>query len=135
MDKTATVKVLTAEVRVLMVGHRQVTLSVFRQLDSVPKGDIDPFGRVRDPKHTTLEGISVVGRNKKGGGLVRSWLCLEPPPESRWADPESYRGVGHDAFAISAAAGVQAQLDRWEQEKPFADDWARLPLIVLAGLT
>jgi hypothetical protein len=31
--KTAMVEVLIAEVRVLMVGSRQITLSVFRQLD------------------------------------------------------------------------------------------------------
>ena len=45
---TAHVEVLTAEVRVLMVGSRQVTLSVYRQLDHVRPGHIEPFGRVRD---------------------------------------------------------------------------------------
>ena len=43
---TATVESLTAEVRVLMVGSRQVTLSVARQLDEVPTWEITPFGRM-----------------------------------------------------------------------------------------
>src|SRR2546430_1925472 len=43
----ATVEVLTAEVRVLQVGRRQVTLSVVRQLDWVDAADVVPFGRVR----------------------------------------------------------------------------------------
>ncbi|MGO8889724.1 MAG: hypothetical protein ACLP8X_28085 [Streptosporangiaceae bacterium] len=43
----ATVEVLTAEVRVLQVGRRQVTLSVVRQLDWADPADVEPFGRVR----------------------------------------------------------------------------------------
>jgi hypothetical protein len=34
-SKTATVETLTAEVRVLMVGSRQVTMSVYGQLDFI----------------------------------------------------------------------------------------------------
>lgn len=43
----AMVEVLTAEVRVLQVGRRQVTLSVVRQLDWADPADVEPFGRVR----------------------------------------------------------------------------------------
>lgn len=45
---TATVETLTAEVRVLMVGNRQVTLSVYKQLDEYlsEPGWVN-FGRVR----------------------------------------------------------------------------------------
>jgi hypothetical protein len=49
--KEARVEVLRAEVRVLMVGSRQVTLSVARQLDAVePRKEqclkpVDPPGR------------------------------------------------------------------------------------------
>ena len=39
---TATVETLTAEVRVLMVGSRQVTLSVYNQLDMPENILIDP---------------------------------------------------------------------------------------------
>lgn len=44
---TATIETLTAEVRVLMVGKRQITKSVVKQLDRVAFDDITPFGRVR----------------------------------------------------------------------------------------
>jgi hypothetical protein len=46
---TATVETLTAEVRVLMVGSRQVTLSVAKQLDMVSLSRLTPFGRVKVP--------------------------------------------------------------------------------------
>ena len=55
-SSTATVGVLTAQVRVLMVGSRQVTLSVYRQLDHVEPGKITPFGRVRD-RDTNIDAI------------------------------------------------------------------------------
>ena len=70
---TAHVEVLTAEVRVLMVGSRQVTLSVFRQLDHVRPGHIEPFGRVRDGAEDGW--VQVVGRSSRAvdrGALVRS---------------------------------------------------------------
>ena len=60
---TAEVQVLTAEVRVLMVGSRQVTLSVYRQLDPVAASDIEPFGRVSDDRSAKLP-------------WPRSWLYL-----------------------------------------------------------
>jgi hypothetical protein len=45
---------LTAEIRVLQVGSKPVTLSAARQLDSVDATAIKPFGRVRiDPKPAT----------------------------------------------------------------------------------
>jgi len=63
---TATVEALSAEVRVLMVGSRQVTLSVYRQLDRVPDDEIEPFGRVRDGKHEGCD-VYVVGRHRETG--------------------------------------------------------------------
>lgn len=64
----ARVEVLTAEVRALMVGSRQVTLSVFRQLDTVDSSEIEPMGRVNFSEcHLWL-----VGMSKKTGALVRA---------------------------------------------------------------
>lgn len=74
---TATIEVLTAEVRVLMVGRRQVTLSVYRQLDRIPFDEMEPFGRVRD--RDTTYGIAIVGR-AKDGILVRA--AVEPADRS-----------------------------------------------------
>lgn len=70
---TATVETLTAEVRTLVVGKRQVTLSVYRQLDSAPLEEVEPFGRVRDDKDTGYaKGGHVVGRHHQTGALVRA---------------------------------------------------------------
>lgn len=67
MTDTATVETLTAEVRVLMVGNRQITLSVARQLDTVKLSDLEPFGRVRLDKDRENY---VIGRSKETGALV-----------------------------------------------------------------
>ena len=78
---TARVEVLTAEVRVLMVGSRQITLSVFRQLDRVDSALIEPFGRVRDkPADPGSDRVIVVGRSARPadhGALVRSSLSAQ----------------------------------------------------------
>jgi hypothetical protein len=78
---TARVEVLTAEVRVLMVGSRQVTLSVFGQLDQVQAHEVDPFGRVA-PRQAEDETVYVVGASTRAadkGTLVRS-----ARPTSAW---------------------------------------------------
>jgi hypothetical protein len=67
MTDTATVETLTAEVRVLMVGNRQITLSVARQLDTVKLFEMEPFGRVRLDKDRENY---VIGRSKETGTLV-----------------------------------------------------------------
>jgi hypothetical protein len=71
--REATVQTLAAEVRVLMVGSRQVTLSVYRQLDTVPEDEITPFGRVRDSKDEPATAVYVVGAHVDTGALVRSY--------------------------------------------------------------
>lgn len=71
MSATATVEVLAAEVRVLMVGSRQVTLSVYGQLDEQAAADVEPFGRV-NPKDAEPDRVYVVGRDREAGVLVRS---------------------------------------------------------------
>jgi hypothetical protein len=70
----ARVEVLTAEVRVLMVGSRQVTLSVHAQLDQVKPGEIDPFGRVapRDSEHGQVYVVGASRREADRATLVRS---------------------------------------------------------------
>ncbi len=72
---TATVETLSAEVRVLMVGNRQITLSVYRQLDHRPADQIEMFGRVRADKNPSPT-IELVGR-APDGSLVAS--TIQPP--------------------------------------------------------
>ena len=67
----ARVRTLTAEVRTLVVGSRQVTMSVYNQLDFVDYAQIKPFGRV-NPKDADSAALYVVGRHKADGSLVRA---------------------------------------------------------------
>lgn len=97
---TASVEVLAAEVRVLMVGSRQVTLSVYRQLDTVPHGQCEPFGRVRDSKDASGR-LWVVGRRTTDGTLVRSSRQAPRPPDAPTYAPlagwyQSGRGPRYD---------------------------------------
>ncbi len=109
---TAEVQVLTAEVRVLMVGSRQVTLSVFRQLDWVPEDEIVPFGRVHDPATLKADAIE--------HGLS--------------ADTLQVVGVGHEAGDTSGQL-VRSSSRRYKgQENETHGIWEQMPLIVLAGL-
>lgn len=69
---TATVEVLTAEVRVLMVGSRQITASVVRQLDRVGWQLVDAFGRVNAFNDGQMW---LIGRHRDTGVLV---VCEAP---------------------------------------------------------
>ena len=73
--QTAEVETLTATVRVLMVGSRQVTLSVAKQLDIAAMGEMEPFGRIR------LSEVCLIGRRIKDGALVRT----DGMPYTTWA--------------------------------------------------
>lgn len=119
--EAATVQTLTAEVRVLMVGSRQITLSVFRQLDAVCSTAIRPFGRVKGQpvKHRSYPGypgyqIDVVGAGRDGE-LCRSWLWREG----------FWRGC-NVSDPVATIADHCAD-DVWAE-------YEDLPLIVLAGL-
>jgi hypothetical protein len=109
---TATVTALTAEVRVLMVGSRQVTLSVYRQLDTVPYELIEPLGRVRDSRDGI--GINVVGRRVDSGDLVRSALYVL---ETEYR--ESRNAKRSEAFDREVAE-LQLQIDdglKWIEDR------------------
>jgi len=117
MNQTATVEVLTAEVRVLMVGSRQITMGVFTQLDEVYEDGIEAFGRVR-PRNSQ-DFIWVVGKHKDDGTLARS--CAR-----RWLRPGN--GDPNDGYGEHWATPPD------EKELSIAREWAALPLIVLASL-
>lgn len=70
---TATVETMTAEVHVLMVGKRQITLSVARQLDHIRFADIDPMGRINIGKKCSEcpdDSTHVIGRDLESGSLA-----------------------------------------------------------------
>jgi hypothetical protein len=87
--QSARVDVLTAEVRVLQVGSRQVTLSVYRQLDKQQDTDrFEAFGRVRDDKNGPYGLIQLVGRDTQTGALVRH--DSEVPDWKPWDGPHQF---------------------------------------------
>lgn len=103
---TATVEVLTAEVRVLMVGSRQVTLSVYNQLDDVPHRLIEPFGRV-NPRDRESSVICVVGRQIETGTLARA----RTPYLSDEFLSDTYRDDAHDIVVKTVDAILAAKDD------------------------
>lgn len=125
--KSAAAETLTAEVRVLMVGSRQVTMSVYSQLDYIDPEEIEPFGRV-NPRDAEWWRTYVIGRNKKTGSLVRSSTLSE-------------KGISRLKKGRSIWKGqYQVIIHEWdtesgrEQGAVLSAEWSALPLIVLGGL-
>jgi hypothetical protein len=134
----ATVEVLTAEVRVLMVGSRQVTLSVYGQLDKVSPDQIRPFGRVA-PRDALPGRIYVIGKKSDGHELVRSCMNWNWPTDDEFQS--STKPEVRDGKETARVLWQDAAIDRWRilpaawrELRSVALDWSELPLIVLAGL-
>lgn len=135
----AEVQTLTAEVHVLMVGNRQVTLSMAYQLDQVLTTDIVPFGRVSLQGKNHAPGMWVIGACKPSGELVVSRAEFHG---HEWLDFETmgvYRQlveINDSYFPITGTTGPEIE----HKQKQYSDrigvalGWADLPLIVLAGL-
>lgn len=146
----ARVELLTAEVRTLVVGARQVTLSVARQLDIVPPWyGVEPFGRVRiggsmlgySPEQI---GVQIIG--KYDGRLVRAFLLRTGTSAER--ERHSLPGYPQGDICRCGAPTVNDQgcsegirlflahyeNDRWGHGDWEPTNWYALPLIVLAGL-
>jgi hypothetical protein len=114
----ATVEVLTAEVRVLQVGRRQVTLSVVRQLDWADPADVVPFGRVRTGD-TPPGRVRAVGSS--GSRDVKSAASVEiiGSASGILVRSASWRTVltctsGRDIAACPEARAIEAELDRFK---------------------
>ena len=82
---TATVETLTAEVRVLKVGNRQITLSVAKQLDRCQLGELEPMGRVK-----LFDKNLVIGRYRDDGTLRLAQL---PPWPGRTFTAEAWLNI------------------------------------------
>jgi len=57
MGESASVEVLSAEVRVLRVDSGQITRSMYRQVDEALFARFEPFGRVKNDKCKPREGV------------------------------------------------------------------------------
>lgn len=134
MTTTATVETLTAEVRVLMVGNRQVTKGVYQQLDIADPWHINPFGRVNAGTSyedgygaKQLYSLELVGEHE--GTLVRCgikdiWTYGQIPGirmPSRPTEDERKR------YEESCKQWKPLWIKRY-------NEFLELPLIVLAGL-
>jgi hypothetical protein len=162
--KEAKIEVLRAEVRVLVVGSRQVTLSVARQLDVVEPRKIEPFGRVRVDKDPTGLLIEVVGsaegvlarsvtsrkryrcphdhmgREQQCAQYKRLWRAVDAERQVQEAQARP-AGVAPPVpvpgrSPASRAFFEHAAHDWWgyTDGQVLYEAWEKLPLIVLAGL-
>jgi len=142
---TATVETLTAEVRVLMVGSRQVTLSVFNQLDVVCWAQLEqpPFGRV-SPRQSRRGCLHLVGKHCETGTLVSAQV--NDPSLLTKRMPNSYGeefSTPYQAERGAQVTNVYGYIDRgvtwphevsWDDARDLFAYFKSLPLIVLAGL-
>jgi hypothetical protein len=141
IPREPSVESLTAEVRVLQVGSKPVTLSAARQLDHVDALDITPFGRVRiDPK-PSANLIEVIG--SAGGVLARSsatFCHVECPGYKSQSAPRSYASLPPQVVCPrhrSTPVSATSQRHKWTEystSQEMYEEWMALPLIVLAGL-
>jgi hypothetical protein len=128
MNKEAVVQVLTAEVRVLMVGSRQVTLSVFRQLDWVDWWDCEPFGRINDRDFNYV----IIGKSTEGN-LVRA--RIPSPPAWSTLDEQYLKNDWGGRDEKQRLQERRRQRLLWQTTwDPVILEHKDLPLIILAGL-
>lgn len=112
--ESATVDTLTATVRVMKVGSRQITQSVAKQLDRAPVRNINVIGRIRftGDNHST---VRVIGQHKETGELVTASMNMsalapvdlsdfkyeERPIRPRGTDHRDIYEFGDDTFRFS----------------------------------
>ena len=88
MSESASVEVLSAEVRVLQVGNGQLTRSMYRQLDEATFERFEPFGRVKD--------------NKRKPEECWSWWAATPRP-ARWFATTHNRPTGRRHMGLTSS--------------------------------
>lgn len=124
-NTTATVVTLTAEVRVLQVGNRQITLSVVNQLDRCRYEELEPMGRVhssrRDMPGYTESDVEVVGRHLETGALV---FAYAPDPRHSW--PRGGDAWLHWSSHMMYSGHLQSDADYEGSDYEGAFDVARL---------
>lgn len=171
---TATVETLTAQVRVLAMNTRQITLSIAKQLDIVPAEDIEPFGRIKADWLGGAALLKVIGRHRETGVLAVSKASrrdevtvremAEHSPHlfrfvegdrwsyQRWSCGWNTTANGREIHAYRYQGEALESVTGTDSESPermaeyetamrnvvaardaYADTWAALPLIVLAG--
>jgi hypothetical protein len=146
------VKVLTLQAKcaVIVVGSRQVTMSVFNQLDIVEWEQMTPWGRVTPKETVDAFGHRVYWAVGRDGNewLVRSTFRTPSPPPA--ADKKRYDELKASMVRLNRTRGdlaphekyilsdYEEQWDYYVTDKRVFDrrlaQWEQLYLIVLAGL-
>ena len=138
--KTATIETLTAKVMVVLVGSKQVTSGVWRQLDHESWEKITPFGRVRPPDEQPKT-VYVIGAGENGN-LRRSFLPTKMIQRKDWpttALPKKPTPGADDWGYIDYPNNGYSMFVRWADGDPqeamaMAEEWLNLPLLILGGL-
>jgi hypothetical protein len=135
------VESLTAEVRVLQVGSKPVTLSAARQLDAVDPFEIRPFGRVRiDPKPAAslIEVIGsvngVLARSSASYRKVRCAGYMTQHCSPTYGVPPMVVCSRHRGTSPVDGSGKSHDWTEYTPSEELYEGWLDLPLIVLAGL-
>lgn len=134
------VESLTAEIRVLQVGSKPVTLSVARQLDYVDPSEIRPFGRVRIAPRRADSLIEVIG--SADGVLTRSSARFDEVECPGYTTRDLPLGPGvppevcpeHRKTPAASGAAHRHTWTKYAPSRELYDAWEALPLIILAGL-
>lgn len=128
------VETLTAEVRVLQVGSKLVTLSAARQLDHADPARIKPFGRVRIDTNPGRM-IEVIG--SADGTLARSSATANERTCPGYANQGTAYRENVCPDHLSVEDYHEAEQHKWTKYYPsreLYEAWLALPLIVLGGL-
>ena len=147
--ESASVEVLSAEVRVLHVGNGQLTRAMYRQLDEASPERFEPLGRVRDGKGKPSEGVlKLVGRDTATGALVRhgayppDWSASDTPEEfTHWQTHTNQSTTGRYRVAAGPDGRHLVWARRWTPDGdcpgPFgwhvSKDKPDLPVVRMMG--
>lgn len=134
------VETLTAEIRVLQVGSKPVTLSAARQLDYADPSHIRAFGRVRIDAKPAKGLIEVIG--SADGILARSSASSRRVECPGYRTQPERRAYGlpvavcsrHRSTSAADAVGKRHEWTEYTPSQELYEAWEDLPLIVLAGL-
>lgn len=136
MTDTATVETLTAKVRVMMMGNRQMTLSVVRQLDFYAFGfepePWTPLGRVRTGRK--MHAWVSCDRNTSGAKQTACGYAhfVQRPCDYEWIARGDNTGDLITVGYVEDDIKVRQSKEDWTWRE--IGDIREMPLIVLAGL-
>jgi hypothetical protein len=145
---SATVETLIAEVRTLVVGSRQVTLSVAKQLDAVPLEELDIMGRIKlgDPDNRWVigshHGILAIARYETRPHRYRRYFRPELLPGSilvcKYLSPNNNDGGYRLGMRLT---GTEFRVEKedvtlcCESDRSYSDHFSEFGFVACASMT